>query len=50
MVKTYPANTYDMARDGAVELERIKITEGPNVGLEGWINSGSLAPLGGPPL
>jgi len=37
LVDPYPANSYDMVRDGAIEVERIKITEGPNQGLEGWV-------------
>src|SRR5260370_40863175 len=37
LVEPYAANTYDMARDGAVEVEKIKITQQPNKNLEGWI-------------
>jgi hypothetical protein len=37
LVEPYSANTYDMLRDGAVEVERIKITEGPQTGLVGWL-------------
>lgn len=37
LVLPYPSNTYDMARDGAVEVEKIRITQPPNEGLEGWI-------------
>jgi hypothetical protein len=39
LVQPYPANTYDILRDGAVEVERIKITEGPQKGLIGWLPS-----------
>lgn len=42
IVFPYPANTYDMARDGAVEVEKIRITKPPNQGLEGWIEIHSL--------
>jgi hypothetical protein len=37
LVAPYAANTYDMARDGAVEVERIRITQAPNENLEGWV-------------
>jgi hypothetical protein len=37
VVQPYAANTFDMAKDGAVEVERIKITQPPNKDLEGWI-------------
>jgi hypothetical protein len=50
LVEPYAANTYDMARDGAIEVERIKITQSPNVGLEGWVYTGSLGRVGSPPL
>ena len=33
----YSANAYDMVRDGAIEVERVRITERPNEGLEGWV-------------
>jgi hypothetical protein len=39
LIQPYPANTYDMLRDGAVEVERIKITEGSQRGLMGWLPS-----------
>jgi len=42
LVDPYPANSYDMARDGAVEVERIRITEGPYKGLEGWTQTQDL--------
>jgi len=45
LVQPYSANTYDMLRDGAVEVERIKITEGPQKGLTGWLPSGYLQRL-----
>jgi hypothetical protein len=42
LVNPYAANTYDMARDGAVEVERIRITQPPNENLEGWVQTGFL--------
>jgi hypothetical protein len=45
LVRPYPANTYDMLRDGAVEVERIEITEGPKKGLIGWLPSTYLQRL-----
>jgi hypothetical protein len=50
LVEPYAANTYDMARDGAIEVERIKITQPPNAGLEGWVYTGALGRVGSPPL
>jgi hypothetical protein len=37
LVDYYPATTYEMARDGAVEVEQIRIAQPPNENLEGWI-------------
>lgn len=37
LVEPYAANTFDMARDGAVEVEKIRITQPPNKDLEGWV-------------
>ena len=45
LVDPYPANSYDMQRDEAVEVEKIKITEGPNKGLEGWVQANHLTGL-----
>jgi hypothetical protein len=50
LVEPYAANTYDMARDGAIEVERIRINQPPNEGLEGWVYTGSLCRVGSPPL
>ena len=50
LVEPYSANRFDMARDGAIEVERIRITQPPNVGLEGWVYTGSLGRVGSPPL
>ena len=47
LVEPYSANSYDMARDGAIEVERIKIMEGPSKGLKGWVQPQSLQRLGG---
>jgi hypothetical protein len=48
LIAPYPANTYDMARDGAVEIEKIKITSPPNEGLEGLVQMGFLWGVGPP--
>ena len=45
LVDPYPANSYDMQRVEAVEVEKIKITEGPSKGLEGWVRSNQLKRL-----
>jgi hypothetical protein len=37
LVEPYSTNTYAMLRDGVVAVERIKITEGPQTGLVGWL-------------
>ena len=37
LVEPYAANEYDMARDGAIEVERIRITGPSRENLEGWI-------------
>ena len=42
LVDPYPANTYDEARDGAVGVEKVRITQPPFKGLEGWVWGGSL--------
>jgi hypothetical protein len=41
LVNPYAANTYDMARDGAVEVEHIK-ARGQNRTLDGWVVVGQL--------
>jgi hypothetical protein len=46
LVEPYPANSYDMVRDGALEVEKIQVTEGPQKGLEGWIPSERLQRIG----
>jgi hypothetical protein len=50
LVEPYPANTYDMAKDGAIEVERLRITQPPNPGLEGWVYTGSPGRVGAPPF
>lgn len=42
LVDPYPANSIEMLRDGAIEVERIRIVDGPNKGLEGWVHPGDL--------
>lgn len=36
LVDPYPANSYDLQRDNAIEVEKIRITGGPSKGVEGW--------------
>jgi len=36
LVAPYPANSFDMVKYGMIEVEKVRITEGPNKGLEGW--------------
>jgi hypothetical protein len=50
LVEPYSANSFDMARDGAIEVQRLRFTDPPHTGLEGWLYSGSLGGVGGPPL
>ena len=50
LVVPYPVNTYDLARDGVIEVEKIKITQPPTEGLEGWVQTDFLARVGSPPL
>jgi hypothetical protein len=44
LVEPYAANSYDMERDGAVEVVLIKIQDGPKKNLEGWIPHGFVSP------
>jgi hypothetical protein len=41
LVSPYAANTYDMARDGAVEIEHIKI-HSQHREVDGWVVAGQL--------
>ncbi len=50
LAEPYAANTYDMARDGAVKVERIRITQPPYENLEGWVYTQLLRSGGSPPL
>jgi len=43
LVEPYAANEYDMARDGVIEVERIRITGPSNENLEGWVEIHFLA-------
>jgi hypothetical protein len=45
LVEPYSANSFDMERDEAVEVERVRIIEGPHKGLEGWVPAGCLQRL-----
>ncbi len=44
LVDPYPANTYDMERDKAVEVVLFEITEGPQRGVRGWVQGSFLHP------
>ena len=44
LVNPYPANTYDMGKDGAVEVEFFEVTAGPNRGSKGWVQASFLRP------
>jgi hypothetical protein len=44
LVDPYPANTYDMERDGAIEMVLFEVTEGPQRGSKGWIGAWFLRP------
>jgi hypothetical protein len=44
LVDPYPANTYDMERDEAVEVVPFEVTEGPHRGTRGWVQSSFLRP------
>ena len=44
LVDPYPANSYDMERDGALEVELFEVTEGPKRGSKGWVQSSFLRP------
>ncbi len=44
LVVPYPANSYDMKRDRAVEVVLFEITEGPQRGVRGWVQSSFLHP------
>jgi len=44
LVEPYPANSYDMERDGAVEVVLFEITEGPQRGVRGWVQMSFLYP------
>ena len=44
LVNPYPANTYDMERDRAVEVVMFELTDGPNRGSRGWVKASFLRP------
>jgi len=50
LVVPYAVNSFDMARDGVVEIEKVRITDGPNRDLEGWIDTSLLTRLCCPSL
>ncbi len=44
LVDPYPANNYDMEREGAVEVVLFQVTEGPLRGARGWVQAWFLRP------
>ncbi len=42
LVDPYPTSRYQMERDGVFEVDRIRITDGPQRNLEGWVRSDDL--------
>ncbi len=44
LVDPYPANTYEMERDGAIEVVLFEVTEGPHRGSRGWVQASFLRP------
>lgn len=42
LVEVYPASSFEMNRDGAVEMERIRITDPYHRKAEGWVLSQCL--------
>jgi hypothetical protein len=44
LVDPYPANSYDMERDQAVEVVLFEITEGAKRGSRGWVQKSCLRP------
>ena|SRR5436305_7531508 len=44
LIDTYPANTFDMERDGAVEVVLFEVAEGPKRWSRGWVQASFLRP------
>jgi hypothetical protein len=44
LVDPYSANTYDMERDGTVEVVLFELTDGPHRGSKGWVKASFLRP------
>ena len=44
LVMPYPADSFDMERDGAVRVVLFEVTEGPKRGAKGWIRLSLLIP------
>jgi len=42
LVDPYPTTLREMERDQAKDVEKIRIKEGPNKGIEGWANRQNL--------
>ena len=45
LLDPYPANTYDMQRNRALEVDFVRVKEGPQRNLKGWVPSGYLQGL-----
>jgi len=44
LVMPYSANSYDMERDGAIEVALFEVSEGPKRGVKGWVQASFLRP------
>ena len=44
LLPPYPANSFDMERDRAVEVARIRVKDGLHKGVEGWMPNTYLKP------
>lgn len=42
LVDPYPSCRYQMEKDGVIEVDRVRITDGPQRNLEGWVRSDDL--------
>lgn len=44
LVDPYPANSFDMEKDSAIEVALFEVTEGPKRGAKGWLRMSLLRP------
>ena len=42
LVDPYPTSGFEMEKDGVVQVERIRLTDGPQQDWEGWVRSDDL--------